>query len=222
MVSNTVIIYVICAVIAVCCHEAAHGYVANFFGDPTAKQAGRLTLNPLRHIDPFGTVVLPLLLIVAGLPVFGYAKPVPVTVSRLRKPRNQSVLVSLAGPGLNLAFAAFAVVVCRLSGASFDSYTGELVASSSLNLNIAQAFGLFGLVNVLLAGFNLLPIPPLDGSAVIERLVPQKHIAKYYALRQSAMPFLFGFLLLNGLFFHLGNGLLDSLLNTFERLAFNN
>jgi Zn-dependent protease len=161
-------------------------------------------------------------LIVAGLPVFGYAKPVPVTVSRLRKPRNQSVLVSLAGPGLNLAFAAFAVVVCRLSGASFDTYTGELVASSSLNLNIAQAFGLFGLVNVLLAGFNLLPIPPLDVSAVIERLVPQKHIAKYYALRQSAMPFLFGFLLLNGLFFHLGNGLLDSLLNTFERLAFKN
>jgi len=94
------------------------------------------------------------------------------------------------------------------------------MASGSLSLNIAQAFGLFGLVNVLLAAFNLLPFPPLDGSAIIERLVPQRHIARYYALRQSAMPVLFGFLLLNGLFFHLGSGMLDSLLNAFERLAF--
>lgn len=220
MMSKTFVTYIICAVIAVCFHEAAHGYVANFFGDSTAKRAGRLTLNPIRHIDPFGTVVLPLLLIIAGLPVFGYAKPVPVNVSRLRNPRNHAVLVSLAGPGLNLAFAAISVAICRLSGASFDSFTGTLIADSSLSLNIAQAFGLFGLVNVLLAGFNLLPFPPLDGSAVIERLVPQKHIAKYYALRQSAMPFLFGLLILNGLFFHVGNGMLDSMLNLFERLAF--
>jgi len=207
--SETVIIYIISAVIAVCFHEAAHGYVANFFGDPTAKNAGRLTLNPVRHIDPFGTVLLPLILIIAGLPVFGYAKPVPVNVNRLRSPRNQAVLVSLAGPGLNLAFAVLAIVVCRLSGATFDSSSG-----------IAQAFGLFGLVNVLLAAFNLLPIPPLDGSALVERLVPQRYIGSYYALRQSAMPFLFGFLLLNGLFFHLGSGMLDSLHDAFSRLAF--
>ena len=218
--SKLVIPYIICAVVAVCFHEAAHGYVANFFGDPTAKRAGRLTLNPLRHIDPFGTVVLPLILIIAGLPVFGYAKPVPVNVSRLRNPRNHAVLVSLAGPGLNLAFAAMSIAICRLSGATFDPYSGTIMASGSLSLNIAQAFGLFGLVNVLLAAFNLLPFPPLDGSAIIERLVPQRHIARYYALRQSAMPVLFGFLLLNGLFFHLGSGMLDSLLNAFERLAF--
>ena len=217
MMSKTFVTYIICAVIAVCFHEAAHGYVANFFGDSTAKRAGRLTLNPIRHMDPFGTVALPLLLIIAGLPVFGYAKPVPVNISRLRNPRNHAVLVSLAGPGLNLAFAAISVAICRLSGVSIDSLSGT---DSSLSLNIAQAFGLFGLVNVLLAGFNLLPFPPLDGSAVIEWLVPQKHIAKYYALRQSAMPFLFGLLILNGLFFHVGNGLLDSMLNLFERLAF--
>ncbi len=218
--SKLVIPYIICAVVAVCFHEAAHGYVANFFGDPTAKRAGRLTLNPLRHIDPFGPVVLPLILIVAGLPVFGYAKPVPVNVSRLRNPRNHAVLVSLAGPGLNLAFAAMSIAICRLSGATLDPYSGTFMPSGSLSLNIAQAFELFGLVNVLLAAFNLLPFPPLDGSAIIERLVPQRHIARYYALRQSAMPILFGFLLLNGLFFHLGSGLLDSLLNAFERLAF--
>ena len=218
--SKSVITYIICAVVAVCFHEAAHGYVANFFGDPTAKRAGRLTLNPVRHIDPFGTVVLPLILIIAGLPVFGYAKPVPVNVSRLRNPRNHAVLVSLAGPGLNLAFAAMSIAICRLSGATFDPYSGTIIASGSLSLNIAQAFGLFGLVNILLAAFNLLPFPPLDGSAIIERLVPQRHIARYYALRQSAMPVLFGFLLLNALFFHLGSGMLDSLLNAFERLAF--
>ena len=218
--SKSVVTYIICAVVAVCFHEAAHGYVANFFGDPTAKRAGRLTLNPVRHIDPFGTVVLPLILIIAGLPVFGYAKPVPVNVSRLRNPRNHAVLVSLAGPGLNLAFAAMSIAICRLSGATFDPYSGTIIATGSLSLNIAQAFGLFGLVNILLAAFNLLPFPPLDGSAIIERLVPQRHIARYYALRQSAMPVLFGFLLLNGLFFHLGSGMLDSLLNAFERLAF--
>jgi hypothetical protein len=218
--SKTVITYIICAVVAVCFHEAAHGYVANFFGDSTAKQAGRLTLNPMRHNDPFGTVILPVILIVAGLPVFGYAKPVPVNVSRLRNPRNQAVLVSLAGPGLNLIFEGLSIGVCRLSGASFDPYSGTIIASSTVMLNIAQSFGLFGLVNILLAAFNLLPFPPLDGSAVVERLVPQRHIARYYALRQSAMPFLLGFLLLNGLFVHLGNGMLNSLLNAFEQLAF--
>ncbi|MCX6508358.1 MAG: site-2 protease family protein [Actinobacteria bacterium] len=207
--------------IAVTCHEAAHGYVANFFGDPTAKQAGRLSINPLRHIDPFGTLLLPLLLIVAGLPVFGYAKPVPVNIGRLRKPRNHALLVSLAGPGLNLIFAMLAVVLCRLSGAAYDSPSGSIIASSALSLNVAEIFGLFGLVNVLLAVFNLLPLPPLDGSAILERLVPQRHVVRYYALRQSAMPFLLGFLLLNGLFFHLGGGMLNSLLNAFERLAFN-
>jgi Zn-dependent protease len=205
--SRAVITYIICAVIAVCCHEAAHGYVANFYGDPTAKRAGRLTLNPLRHIDPFGTVLLPLILVIAGLPVFGYAKPVPVNVNRLRNPRNHAVLVSLAGPGVNIAFAAFSIAVCRISGATADSFVGFSMAY-------------FGLVNIFLAAFNLLPFPPLDGSALIERLIPQQHIARYYALRQSAMPFLFGFLLLNGLFFHLGSGMLNSLLSAFERLAF--
>jgi len=217
---STTVIYIVSAVIAVSFHEAAHGYVANFFGDPTAKQAGRLTLNPFRHIDPFGTVVLPLILIIAGLPVFGYAKPVPVNIGRLRNPRNQAVYVSLAGPGLNLVFAVVAISVCRLSGATFDPLTGVLVAGNSLGLNIAQIFGLFGLVNILLAAFNLLPFPPLDGSALVERLVPQRHMGTYYAVRQKAMPFLLGFLLLNGLVFHLGGGMLSSLLNAFERLAF--
>ena len=87
-------------------HEVSHGWVANFFGDPTAKENHRLTLNPMRHIDPFGTVLLPVLLLISGLPAFGYAKPVPVNVSRLRKPRSQGLYVSLAGPLMNIFLSA--------------------------------------------------------------------------------------------------------------------
>lgn len=220
--SRTIIIYIVSAVVAVTFHEAAHGYAANFFGDPTAKNAGRLTLNPIKHIDPFGTVVMPVILAISGLPVFGYAKPVPVTISRLRKPRNESVLVALAGPGVNIAFVAVAIGICRLTGVHFHSVGsgGYITGPSAFTLEIAQYAAGFGLVNLMLAIFNLLPIPPLDGSAVVERLVPRRYLPSYFALRQRALPFLLILLLLNSFYFHLGSGLQNNLLDVFERLAF--
>ena len=220
--NRTVIIYIVSAVVAVTFHEAAHGYAANHFGDPTAKNAGRLTLNPIAHIDPFGTVLMPIILAISGLPIFGYAKPVPVSVNRLRKPRNHSVLVSLAGPGVNILFAALSVVVCRLTGVHFHTLGngGYISGPSAFTLEVAQYAAGFGLVNVMLAVFNLLPIPPLDGSAVVERLVPQRHLAQYFSLRQRALPFLLVLLLLNGFYLHLGSGLQSNLLDAFERLAF--
>ena len=173
-------------------HEVSHGYVAYLCGDMTAKNAKRLTLNPLRHIDPFGTVILPLLLVFVGLPAFGYAKPVPVNVSRLRHPRNQSVYVSLAGPAVNIAL----------------SFVGYLICEYAIHVSQQQwmlDFGVaLGLVNLVLAVFNLLPIPPLDGSAVIERLVPQRNLASYYQLRNRALPFVFIVIIGFQLFFRNG------------------
>jgi Zn-dependent protease len=160
-------------------HEVSHGYVAYLCGDPTAKNARRLTLNPLRHIDPFGTILLPLILVFLGLPAFGYAKPVPVNVNRLRHPRNQSVYVSLVGPAVNIALSFVGYWICE-----FAIHVNQQLWT----FNLGEALGL---VNLALAAFNLLPIPPLDGSAVVERLVPQRHLTNYYRLRNRALPFVF-------------------------------
>lgn len=179
-------------------HEVSHGYVAYLFGDPTAKENHRLTLNPLRHIDPFGTVLLPFLLIISGLPAFGYAKPVPVTPSRLRNPRTQSLYVSLAGPLVNIALSAVGFGICEFA---------YHVANSQWVFNV----GIYlGLVNLTLAVFNLLPIPPLDGSAIIERFIPRRHIPAYYRFRAKALPLVVAFIILDSLFLHWGtNGLSD-------------
>jgi Zn-dependent protease len=156
-------------------HEVSHGVVALWFGDDTAKRAGRITLNPLRHIDPFGTVLLPAILLVAGLVPFGYAKPVPVNVGRLRRPRDHSLLVSLAGPATNLALCTVATVIWRV----FHPHgtAGQLV--------IAAVYG-----NLLLAMFNLLPLPPLDGSAIVERLLPERYWPAWLNFRRYAMGLL--------------------------------
>jgi Zn-dependent protease len=173
------IILLLAALPSIIFHEVAHGYVAYHFGDPTAKNAGRLTLNPLKHIDPFGTVILPVLLALAGLPVVGYAKPVPVDVRRLRHPRNESVYVALAGPLTNVALVVVATILCKVLLAT------NVGANSDLLL-----FGLdLGIVNMFLAVLNMLPIPPLDGSAVVERLVPRRHLGGYFRLRARALPF---------------------------------
>lgn len=186
-------------------HEVSHGYVAYLCGDPTAKNAKRLTLNPVRHIDPFGTLLLPFLLIVTGLPAFGWAKPVPVNIGRLRRPRSQSLYVSLAGPLTNiiLSFIAAVYVHYEIHHVNFGSLT---------NGNTFFVFMVdFGLVNLILAVFNLLPIPPLDGSAIIERFVPVRHLPKYYQMRARALPFLMVLLVLNALTLHLGTSWLNSL-----------
>jgi len=187
VISSDELIFFAVLVPSIILHEVSHGVVALFFGDDTAKQAGRLTLNPVPHIDPFGSVVLPAILLLAHSPAFGYAKPVPVNLRRLRHPRNDGLLVSLAGPATNVLLAVAAALVLRFSGllrpAQFGTLTYRFVVS-------------FGLANVLLAAFNLIPLPPLDGSAVVERLLPRQWWPGYLQLRQYALPALFLIVLL--------------------------
>jgi Zn-dependent protease len=161
-------------------HEVSHGVVALLFGDDTARRAGRLTLDPRPHVDPFGTVVLPLLLALSGLGAFGYAKPVPVNVRALRDPRQHSLYVSLVGPLVNVTLALLAVVAFRLFF-EVERFGHSIVLSAGL---VPELLFWFGLVNVLLAVFNLLPIPPLDGSAMVERVLPARWWPSWLKVRQ--------------------------------------
>ena len=160
-------------VIAIVFHEVAHGLVARRLGDNTAEESGRLTLNPIKHVDPFGTVILPLLLAISHAPVFGWAKPVPVNYRRLRNPRRDMVLVALAGPGMNLLLALIgAIVLAATLSLSSDpnGLTTTLVAGNALN---------FILINLFLAVFNLLPVPPFDGGHVVEGLLPRRAAVRF-------------------------------------------
>ncbi|MGH9055537.1 MAG: site-2 protease family protein [Acidimicrobiales bacterium] len=192
-ISSTMLLFFAVAIPSIILHEVSHGVVALAFGDDTAKRAGRLTLNPLRHVDPLGTLVLPGFLALAGFGVFGYAKPVPVNPSRMRHPRNSSVLVSLAGPATNLALAALSVLALRyLRPAGTASMVGLVVSTfgpGALDITDRVIY-LFGFVNVTLAVFNAIPIPPLDGSAVIARLLPRRAVPAWYAMQRLAMPVL--------------------------------
>lgn len=170
-------------------HEIAHGVVALHFGDDTARQAGRLTLNPVPHIDPFGSVILPALLAVTSAGVLGWAKPVPVDRSRLRRPRDHGLIVSLAGPATNIVLAVAAALALRLTA---GGATPGLPGGSLLTRVLVLA----GLVNVVLAAFNLLPVPPLDGSAVVERLLPRRWLPRWRRLRRYSMVLVLGLVLL--------------------------
>lgn len=168
-------------------HEVAHGAVALAFGDDTARRAGRLTLNPLKHVDPLGTVVLPAMLVLAGAPAFGWAKPVPVNPSRLRSPRQHSLVVSLAGPATNIVLALAAASFVQLLLPHVGVVGGAYVTDGSV---LARVVLSVGIVNVILAAFNLLPIPPLDGSAVIERFLPRSWWPGWLRFRQYSMGIL--------------------------------
>jgi Zn-dependent protease len=176
-----VVFQVAALVLAVCFHESAHGWVALRCGDPTARDLGRISLNPLKHIDPFGSVLLPAMLAYLGAPVFGWAKPVPVALARTRQPRSANLLISAAGPLSNLLLAGlFALVVALLEerGARHGG-----IASGALMLFAAYAV----VVNVVLAVFNLLPIPPLDGFGVLESLLPRSLAGIARGLRRYGM-----------------------------------
>jgi len=183
-ISRFQVIYLCVLIPSIILHEISHGAVANAFGDDTAKRAGRLTLNPIPHIDPVGSLILPAVLALSHSPAaFGWAKPVPVNVSRLRHPRNQSVLVSLAGPATNaLLFAACALVFRYLLAHRLFLSTTQ----STMPLGYEVLFTA-ALANMTLCFFNLLPIPPLDGSAVVERVLPERHLHRYFQLRPYGM-----------------------------------
>lgn len=168
-----------CVIFAIILHEISHGVVALWYGDDTAKRAGRLTLNPIPHIDPFGSIILPAMLTITGFGAFGWAKPVPVDPSQLRNPRSQMVLVGLAGPFTNFALMAIAAVAAR---AAYAGYTGGAARVADLPLFI-QILLFFALANLLLGLFNLLPLPPLDGSSLIERVLPAGWLPGWYRFR---------------------------------------
>ena len=161
-------IWLVPLVVAIVFHEVAHGLVARSLGDPTAAERGRLSLNPIRHIDPFGTVLLPLILAISHAPLFGWAKPVPVDYRRLRNPRRDKVLVALAGPGMNILLALIGAVI--LAFTIGNSQEAANPAAAFVAANAAN----FVLINVFLAVFNLIPVPPFDGGHVAEGLLPPR------------------------------------------------
>ena len=186
--SEQYLIYYACSILsfipALVLHEVAHGFAAYKLGDPTAKSSGRLSLNPLKHVDPFGTVILPLLLMVMGGPVFGYAKPVPYNPRYFKDPRKGDVIVGLAGPAANLAMAALG---SALAWALIYLAPGAF-ANEAFMYFYAWFLPMFVLINLYLMFFNLLPIPPLDGSSVFAILIPSKYLPKYYQIQHYAFP----------------------------------
>jgi Zn-dependent protease len=157
--------WVLPVLIAITFHEAAHGYVAWRLGDDTAYSRGRVTFNPLRHIDPFGTIILPAILFLSPAPfIFGWAKPVPVAFHRLHWPRRDMILVAAAGPGINLALAIVSALLLNITPLLPSSF------ATWMNLNLAHSIAL----NLLLAIFNMLPLPPLDGGRVAVGLLPKQ------------------------------------------------
>ena len=183
---QTLLIYIIPLLFAITLHEAAHGWAASKLGDHTARMMGRVTLDPTKHIDPIGTIAIPLVLLLSSSGfIFGWAKPVPINFNALRNGKNGMIWVALAGPIANIVMA-----ICWL-----------FIMIIAINMNIAALIemGRVGiLVNCVLAVFNLLPIPPLDGSRVISALLPNRLAYQYNQLEQYGLYILLGLMFLGG------------------------
>ncbi len=164
-------------IFAITVHEFAHGWVAYKLGDPTAKYMGRLTLNPLAHIDPFGTIILPLLLVLLRMPPIGWAKPVPVDFMSLNNPKRDMFWVGIAGPSANFALAFILSVIIKTAPFLAQTFIGQVIVLAII-------------INVILGIFNLIPIPPLDGSRIISAILPYKYLVFYNKIQP------YGFLLI--------------------------
>jgi len=196
-VARQLLIAAIPILIAITFHEVAHGFVANKLGDPTAKMMGRLTLNPIAHIDPIGTIIVPIMLFIFsnGTFIFGTAKPVPVNFNNLRYPRRDSALVSAAGPATNIiiAFASILlfIFVYKLSllSTSPTFVSQKIIVPLKIMLQYSISF------NIFIAAFNLIPVPPLDGGRIVTSLLPPKHSYQFSKLEP------YGILIVLGLWF---------------------
>lgn len=185
-------VFALPVIFAITLHEAAHGYVARYFGDMTAAAAGRITLNPLKHVDPVGTILVPLVILVmskllgGGAILFGWAKPVPVNFAQLRRPKQDMLWVALAGPGINFFMALFWALMIQLGHALGNGFV-------SAPLMLMGASGVF--INVILMALNLLPLPPLDGGRIAVSLLPVKQAMQFARIEP------YGFFILLGLLF---------------------
>jgi Zn-dependent protease len=176
-------IWIIPVIVAITFHEAAHGFVAHLLGDDTAWRLGRVSFNPLKHVDPFGTVLLPALLLMLHAPfLFGYAKPVPVNFRALHNPRRDMVLVAAAGPAMNLALAVVAALMFHLVP-SLPTSSGQWLADNLENALI---------INVVLAVFNLFPLPPLDGGRILVGILPRSFAIAVARIEPYGMAILIG------------------------------
>lgn len=198
-VVQIITVYAIPVLFAITLHEAAHGYVARLFGDNTAFVAGRISLNPLRHIDPIGTVIVPLVMVTLSGFMFGWAKPVPVDFGSLRRPKQDMVWVSAAGPGANLAMAIAWVLFAKvLMLAGVEEQFFYLVANAGVQ------------VNLVFMALNLLPIPPLDGGRIAVGLLPNKLAYQFARIEPYGMFIIIGLLV---------TGALSTLLRPFLQLG---
>ena len=188
---NISIPYIICSILAfvpaIVLHEMGHAFAAYKLGDPTARSQGRLSFNPLNHIDPFGTVIMPLMLMAANMPIFGYAKPVPYNPSYFENPRKGDLIVGLAGPAANLLQA---IVGTAIAWICYTALPLAQIVNSNEVLGYVFLYFLpyYVLINLFLMFFNLLPIPPLDGSSIFAFFCPVEHLDTYYRIQQYALP----------------------------------
>jgi Zn-dependent proteases len=168
-------------------HEYAHGFIAYKNGDDTAYLMGRLTFNPVKHIDIFGTIILPLICYLSHLPMFGWAKPVPVNFLRLNNPKRDMAKVAFAGPAANLLLVVLCVIILKI-----------LILSGSKDFMLLQTLGYTIQINLLLAIFNLIPVPPLDGSKIVAALLPTQQSLKYLRMERFGMIFVVLLIILGG------------------------